>query len=211
MSIKIGILDYGAGNLRSVINAFTASGYKAELVTRPEQFNALDILVFPGQGAFGDSVKQLHATGMWAPLKQWLAEGKPYLGFCLGYQLLFESSEENPGIEGLGHFKGQVKRFQSQPGFKIPHMGWNGARFQDISHPAWNGLGDEATFYFVHSYYPAPEDKELTACTTDYINSFVSGVAKDNLLAVQFHPEKSQTAGLTLLRNAVDYLSGRLV
>lgn len=207
--MNLGILDYGGGNLRSVINAFSAIGHQAVLVTKPEQFETLDVLVFPGQGAFGDSVRQLQATGLWQPLQQWLAQEKPYLGICLGYQLLFESGEENPGVAGLARFKGHVPRFPSQPGLKIPHMGWNTARFTDPTHPAWRGLGDRSVFYFVHSYFPKPEDPALAACLTEYAGEFASGITARNLIAVQFHPEKSQEAGLTLLRNAVDFLTAK--
>lgn len=205
--MKLGILDYGGGNLRSVINAFAAIGHEASLITTPEDFNKLDLLVFPGQGAFGDSVRQLQESKLWEPLKQWLRDEKPYLGICLGYQLLFESSEENPGVEGLCQFKGTVPRFVAQPDLKIPHMGWNTAKFTDPTHPLWQGMGPEETFYFVHSYYPQPEDPALAACVTDYAGEFVSGIVTDHLVAVQYHPEKSQQAGLKLLKNAVAFLS----
>ncbi len=204
--MNLGILDYGAGNLRSVRNAFLAVDQPATFVSAPEHFDSLDVLVFPGQGAFGDCVRQLQETGLWAPLKQWLAEERPYFGICLGYQLLFESGEENPGVEGLGRFRGEVRRFRDQPGLKVPHMGWNQARFTDATHPAWEGMGEQETFYFVHSYFPEPEDQSLAACVTDYAGDFVSGIASRNLIAVQFHPEKSQQAGLRLLRNSLAWL-----
>ncbi len=205
--MKLGILDYGGGNLRSVINAFAAIGHEASLITTPQDFKSLDLLVFPGQGAFGDSVRQLQESKLWEPLKDWLRAEKPYLGICLGYQLLFESSEENPGVEGLCQFKGTVPRFVAQPDLKIPHMGWNTVRFTDPTHPVWQGMGAEETFYFVHSYYPKPEDPALAACVTDYAGEFVSGIVTDHLVAVQYHPEKSQQAGLKLLKNAVAFLS----
>src|SRR4051812_41245329 len=129
--MNLGILDYGGGNLRSVINAFAAIGHEASLVTSPPPFHGLDVLVFPGQGAFGDSVRQLTAAGLWEPLQEWLRMEKPYFGICLGYQLLFESGEESPGVRGLGKFKGTVPRFPAQQGLKIPHMGWNTARFSN--------------------------------------------------------------------------------
>ncbi len=204
--MRLGILDYGGGNLRSVINAFAAVGREASLITLPKHFDDLDVLVFPGQGAFGDATRQLHETGLWSPLKTWLAEQRPYFGICLGYQLLFESSEENPGVVGLSTFKGTVPRFTPQPGLKIPHMGWNTARFANADNPLWTGLGEESSFYFVHSYFPKPEDPSLAACTTEYAGEFVSGIIAPNLVAVQFHPEKSQSAGLTLLKNALDFL-----
>ncbi|MEZ0389047.1 MAG: imidazole glycerol phosphate synthase subunit HisH [Verrucomicrobium sp.] len=205
--MKLGILDYGGGNLRSVHNAFRAIGYEARLVTTSDDFRELDILVFPGQGAFGDSVRQLQATGLWQPLQEWLAADRPYLGICLGYQLLFQTGEENPGVKGLGKFEGSVPRFPTLPGIKVPHMGWNTVRFGDSAHPLWAGLGSENTFYFVHSYYPAPVDRNLGGCFTDYAGEFASGIVQDNLVAVQFHPEKSQEAGLTLLKNAVAFLA----
>lgn len=205
--MHLGVLDYRAGNLRSVLNAVSAAGFTASLITTPAQFEETDLLVFPGQGAFGDSVKQLRACGLWEPLKAWLAAKKPYFGICLGYQLLFESSEENPGVEGLAVFKGTVPRFTASPGLKIPHMGWNTARFADPTHPVWQGLGEEAAFYFVHSYFPQPADDSIVSCRTDYAGTFASGVIAENLVAVQFHPEKSQSAGLTLLRNAITHLA----
>jgi imidazole glycerol phosphate synthase glutamine amidotransferase subunit len=205
--LNLGILDYGGGNLRSVINAFEAIGHEASLVTKPAQFDSLDVLVFPGQGAFGDSVRQLTASGLWQPLQEWLRAERPYLGICLGYQLLFDSGEENPGVTGLARFRGTVPRFSAQQGLKIPHMGWNTARFTDPGHPVWKGLGAGSSFYFVHSYFPRPEDKALAACLTDYAGEFVSGITANHLVAVQFHPEKSQQAGLTLLKNSVEYLA----
>ncbi|WP_218280791.1 imidazole glycerol phosphate synthase subunit HisH [Verrucomicrobium spinosum] len=133
--MKLGILDYGGGNLRSVINAFKAIDQHATLITQPDQFDSLDLLVFPGQGAFGDSVRQLKETGLWQPLKEWLAQDRPYLGICLGYQLLFERGEENPEVEGLAKYQGTVPRFPTLPGIKVPHMGWNTARFADSAIP----------------------------------------------------------------------------
>jgi imidazole glycerol-phosphate synthase subunit HisH len=206
-AVRLGVLDYGGGNLRSVLNALSATGFPAALITKPADFDDIDVLVFPGQGAFGDSARQLSEAGLWQPLKSWLAAKRPYFGICLGYQLLFETSEEEPGQEGLGLFKGAVPRFIPAPGLKIPHMGWNTVRFTDPSHPVWAGLGEEAVFYFVHSYYPQPSDPGIVACRTDYAGDFASGVIAENLVAVQFHPEKSQSTGLTLLRNAISFLA----
>lgn len=204
--MKLGVLDYGAGNLRSVLNAFTAIGAPAHLVTKPEDFACIDVLVFPGQGAFGDSVRILKETGLWEPLHAWLKTEKPYLGICLGYQLLFESSEECPGVAGLGVAKGHVRKFDAASGLKIPHMGWNVARWEASQSAIWDGLPNPTHIYFVHSYYPEVQDESLALCRTDYGTSFISGIAKKNLVAVQFHPEKSQEAGLTLLRNALKVL-----
>lgn len=204
--MKLGVLDYGAGNLRSVLNAFEAIGAHANLVTKPEDFAGIDVLVFPGQGAFGDSVRILNETGLWEPLKSWLKDEKPYLGICLGYQLLFESSEESPGVVGLGVVPGKVRKFDAGSGLKIPHMGWNVANWEAGQSAVWSGLPNPTHVYFVHSYYPEVQDESLALCRTDYGVGFISGIAKKNLVAVQFHPEKSQEAGLTLLRNALKVL-----
>jgi imidazole glycerol phosphate synthase glutamine amidotransferase subunit len=158
-----------------VLNAFIATGHTASLVSGPRDFEGIDILVFPGQGAFGDSVRILKKHDLWQPLKDWLAAERPYLGICLGYQLLFEASEEAPGIEGLCIAPGTVRKFKPGTGLKIPHMGWNEVRWHDRAAHVTTGYGIE----------------------------FASGIVKKNLFAVQFHPEKSQAAGLKLLDNAV--------
>lgn len=208
--MKLGVLDYGAGNLRSVLNAFEAIGAHANLVTKPADFANIDVLVFPGQGAFGDSVRILKQTELWEPLRTWLKAGKPYLGICLGYQLLFESSEECPGVEGLSVVAGKVRKFDAAIGLKIPHMGWNVANWETSQSAVWTGLPNPTHVYFVHSYYPEVQDESLALCRTDYGVGFISGIAKKNLVAVQFHPEKSQEAGLTLLRNALKMLKMRV-
>ena len=203
-SMKLGVLDYGAGNLRSVLNAFQTVGADATLVANPDDFAGIDALVFPGQGAFGDSVRILKERELWAPLKQWLQEERPYLGICLGYQLLFESSEESPGVEGLGAAKGLVRKFDpTAEHLKIPHMGWNRVNWAVKFSPWWKGLPNPSHLYFVHSYYPEVQDQSEVLCTTDYGVSFAAGIARGNLMAVQFHPEKSQEAGLMLLRNSL--------
>jgi len=208
--MKLGVLDYGGGNLRSVLNAFDAIDAHANLVTKPEDFASIDVLIFPGQGAFGDSIRILKETGLWEPLQAWLKAEKPYLGICLGYQLLFESSEESPGVEGLCVAKGQVKKFDAASGLKIPHMGWNVAQWEPAQAAVWSGLPNPTHIYFVHSYYPDVQDESLALCRTDYGVSFISGIAKKNLVAVQFHPEKSQEAGLTLLRNSLQVLKAHI-
>lgn len=201
--MNLGVLDYGAGNLRSVLNAFTAIERPGRLVTCPEDFDGVELLVFPGQGAFGDSVRILKERRLWEPLQEWLRAERPYLGICLGYQLLFEDSEESPGVSGLAVAPGRVRKFQPQGGLKIPHMGWNEARWEASAAGWWQGLPNPAHVYFVHSYYPDLADDSLALCRTDYGAEFVSGIARKNLFAVQFHPEKSQDTGLHLLRNAV--------
>ncbi len=207
--MRLGVLDYGAGNLRSVLNAFAAVGRRAELVAEPGGFDRIDLLVFPGQGAFGDSVRILRERGLWQPLRAWLAAERPYLGICLGYQLLFEGSEESPGVEGLGVAGGMVRRFEQSAGLKIPHMGWNQVHWNDSQSRWWRGLPNPAHLYFVHSYYPELKDRTEALCMTDYAARFAAGIARPNLLAVQFHPEKSQQLGLDLLRNAVTVLEER--
>ena len=199
--MNLGVLDYGAGNLRSVLNAFGAIDCPAKLIAKPADFEGIDTLVFPGQGAFGDSVRILKQNDLWSPLKQWLAEGRPYLGICLGYQLLFESSEESPGVEGLAVAPGRVRKFAADHGLKIPHMGWNEAQWDPRAAGLTPGL--QPHVYFVHSYYPDVQDESLIACRTTYGSEFASGIIKPNLVAVQFHPEKSQATGLTLLRNSL--------
>jgi imidazole glycerol phosphate synthase glutamine amidotransferase subunit len=201
--MNLGVLDYGAGNLRSVLNALAATNHPAQLIARPEDFEGIDTLVFPGQGAFGDSVRILKQNDLWSPLKQWLAAERPYLGICLGYQLLFESSEESPGVEGLGVVPGLVRKFSPEHGLKVPHMGWNEANWEPRAAHLSAGLKNPSHVYFVHSYYPHVEDESLVACRTTYGAEFASGIVKRNLAAVQFHPEKSQSTGLTLLANAL--------
>jgi glutamine amidotransferase len=209
-AIRLGVLDYGAGNLQSVLNAFATIGREAQLVVEPADFERTDVLVFPGQGAFGDSVRILKERGLWLPLKQWLEADRPYVGICLGYQLLFESSEECPGVEGLGVAAGKVRKFLPGEGLKIPHMGWNQVRWSEEQAAWWRGLPNPAHLYFVHSYYPDVADKTEALCHTDYGVTFAAGIARKNLMAVQFHPEKSQELGLLLLKNAVEILADRM-
>lgn len=200
--MKIGIVDYGRGNIRSVENAFLAIGADAVLITKPEELTAITHLVVPGQGEFGDCAANLKKQGMFAPIQEWAAADKPYLGICVGYQLIFDRGEESPGAEGLGILAGTVKRFPDV-GLKIPHMGWNSVTLTDPSHPIWKDLPDEPFFYFVHSYYPEPADKKVAAAVCDYCLPFAAAVTRGKLIATQFHPEKSQHNGLQLLRNFI--------
>ncbi|MGJ8677630.1 MAG: imidazole glycerol phosphate synthase subunit HisH [Akkermansiaceae bacterium] len=199
---KVGIVDYGRGNIRSVENAFLAIGADVRLITTPEEMKDITHLVVPGQGEFGDCAANLKKQGMFGPIQQWAAEDKPYLGICVGYQLIFESGEESPDAEGLGLIKGSVKRFPDV-GLKIPHMGWNSLTLKDQSHPIWNKLPEDPFFYFVHSYYPEPAEAEHVAASCDYALPFAAAVTRGKLIATQFHPEKSQHNGLQLLRNFV--------
>ncbi|MDP4609816.1 MAG: imidazole glycerol phosphate synthase subunit HisH [Opitutales bacterium] len=197
---KLAVIDYGMGNLRSVVRAWEHVGADAVLVTSPDQIVGADALIFPGQGAIVDAMRLLKETGFDDAIREWIAADKPFFGICLGLQALFEHSEEGD-TEALGVFKGKVKRFQVDPSLKIPHMGWNAVSF-DAEDPIVEGLVSGVDqFYFVHSYYIAPEDSSLTLFETDYGGRFVSGIRCGNCYATQFHPEKSQSKGLHLYRN----------
>lgn len=196
----IAIVDYGMGNLRSVTNAFAHLG-AAITVTRERSVIAeAQALVLPGVGAFGKCVENLRRFDLFDFLKDEIGSGKPYLGICLGLQMLFESSEEAPGVAGMGLVKGRVVRFRGA--VKVPHMGWNAVR-QKKGSRIFAGIKQGEFFYFVHSYYPEPAE-DVTASTTDYSGEFASSIEKGNLFACQFHPEKSQKVGLALLRNFVN-------
>ncbi|MGH7274883.1 MAG: imidazole glycerol phosphate synthase subunit HisH [Nitrospiria bacterium] len=195
----IAIIDYGMGNLRSVQKAFESMGYQA-VVTRDRQRIAdADHLVLPGVGAFPDCMRNLEQFDLVGPLLDGIDQGKPFLGICLGLQLLFTESEEFGPHKGLDLIKGRVVRFPEK-GLKIPHMGWNQLRWQK-PHPLLEGLSQEVYVYFVHSYYVVPEDTGVIATRTDYGIEFASSVAHDNIFACQFHPEKSQEVGLKILKN----------
>ena len=198
--MKVGIVDYGRGNIRSVENAFLAIGADTVLVTRPEQLQDVTHLVLPGQGEFGDCAANLKKQGMFEAIREWTAEDKPYLGICVGYQLIFEKSVESPSAEGLALLPGTVKRFPDV-GLKIPHMGWNSISPSHPDDALWKDMPANPFFYFVHSYYPEPSDTEHIAASCDYAASFAAAVRRGNLVATQFHPEKSQHNGLQLLRN----------
>ena len=198
--MKVGVVDYGRGNIRSVENAFLAIGADVTLITTPEEIDDITHLVVPGQGEFGDCAANLKKQGMFTPIQEWAAADKPYLGICVGYQLIFDSGEESPDAEGLSILAGSVKRFPNV-GLKIPHMGWNSIELTDPNHKIWNNLPDEPFFYFVHSYSPEPANQENTAATCDYEVPFAAAVTRGKLIATQFHPEKSQHNGLQLLRN----------
>lgn len=197
---RLAVIDYGMGNLRSVVRAWEHVGADAELISNPDQMAGADAVIFPGQGAIVDAMRLLKETGFDDAIRAWIAADKPFFGICLGLQALFEHSEEGD-TPALGVFKGQVRRFQLDPSFKIPHMGWNSVTF-DRDDPLTEGLtSGEDQFYFVHSYYIDPEDKSLALFETDYGGRFVSGIRSGNCYATQFHPEKSQAKGLHLYRN----------
>jgi len=196
----IKIVDYGMGNLRSVQKAFQKVGYEAVICSKPDDLPPVEKLVLPGVGAFRDAIAELHKQGFVEPLLEHIAAGKPFLGICLGLQLLFDVSYEDGEWEGLGVIPGEVVRFPPGEGIKIPHMGWN--RLQLVGRPPiFDGIPAETHFYFVHSYYVVPREESVIAARTDHGVSFVSAIARDNLFATQFHPEKSQRQGLKLLEN----------
>jgi glutamine amidotransferase len=202
----IGLIDYGAGNLRSVEKALVKVGANVRIVRKPEELEGVKGIVLPGVGAFDDCVNALHRQGLFQPVKDLISSGMPYLGICLGYQVLFERSEEfNSRAEGLSIFKGNVVRFSSKPEYKIPQIGWNQVEIVNKDCPMYRNIPDKSYFYFVHSYYPKPEDLSIVATWTDYADRFPSSIWNDNVFAVQFHPEKSQHVGLKLLGNFVQF------
>ena len=202
----LGLVDYGSGNLRSVQRALEHAGGDCILVHKPADAADCAALVVPGVGSFGDCARQLREAGLWDFLREWIAAERPYLGICLGYQLLFESSEESPGVEGLGALRGKVVHFPKDSGLKIPHMGWNQLHINAPSDRLMTGFTQTPDFYFVHSYYPVPEDPSVITSTCHYGVEFAASVTKGKLSAVQFHPEKSQSLGLTMLRNFITSL-----
>ncbi|MDD5173921.1 MAG: imidazole glycerol phosphate synthase subunit HisH [Candidatus Omnitrophica bacterium] len=221
------VIDYGMGNLHSVRKALEVVGAKAKVSSRAEDILKADKIVFPGVGSFGEAMKELNKRKLVKPIKDAINVGKPFLGLCLGLQLLFERSEESPGVRGLGLLKGAVKRFKggvrrypsvppirrnlrmkfSYENFKVPHMGWNDIAYS-VERIAYRekilkNVPNNSYMYFVHSYYVKPEDKRVVLTTTSYGMDFASGVCKDNIYAFQFHPEKSQELGLKILKNFV--------
>ena len=198
----VAVLDYGSSNLRSVAKALQAvagADIEVRISASAAELRRADRIVFPGQGAIGQCMQRLQALDLIEALADCL-RNKPFLGICLGLQSLFDVSAENGGTQCLGIVPGSVLRFQAGTGLKVPHMGWNQV-WQRLSHPLWGGIPDGERFYFVHSYYVAPADPVAIAGGTDYGLEFTSAVARENLFAVQFHPEKSQRPGLALLRN----------
>ena len=200
----IGIVDYDIGNLRSVQKAFQHVGGEAVFVRTPQEIAQVDALVLPGVGAFGDCVRSLARSGMWDDVLAWAKSEKPFFGICVGYQMLFESSEEAPGEKGLGLFAGQVRKFSDKHHLKIPQIGWNTVDVLQPDAPLLNGIATGDYVYFVHSYYVAPEDRSLIALESNYGDTFAAAIARDNLIATQFHPEKSQKAGLQLVKNFIE-------
>jgi glutamine amidotransferase len=191
----IAIIDYGMGNLRSVQKALERVGARAEVTGDPDRIHHADRVILPGVGAFRDAIAELRRTGLDQAFVEAVQAGKPCLGVCLGLQLLFDVSEEDGLHAGLGLIAGRVVRFEPRPGLKIPHMGWNSLRIRHRP-PEFEGLGESPFVYFVHSYHARPDDPSVIAAEADYPDPFPAAVWRDNLLACQFHPEKSQAAGL---------------
>jgi imidazole glycerol-phosphate synthase subunit HisH len=196
----IAIIDYEMGNLRSVQKAFERVGHTAVITSDPAVLADAEKVVLPGVGAFRDAISALRQRKLVGPIRAAIDRGKPFLGICLGLQLLFDKSYEDGEYDGLGIVPGEVVRFKVPAEFKVPHMGWNQVQIRRRP-PVLNGIDDGAHFYFVHSYYVVPRDPSVVATETDYSSAFCSSIWRDNLFAVQFHPEKSQSAGLRLLKN----------
>lgn len=196
----IAVADYGAGNVRSVLKALSYIGCDAQLTADREKIMSADALVLPGVGAFGDAMAALRAGGMDAAVKDYIASDRPFLGICLGMQVLFGSSEEAPEVEGLDVMDGKVLRIPADTGLKVPHIGWNSL---DVNNkcPLFNGIGEHPYVYFVHSYYLSAEDESIVAATAEYGVKIHASAWKGNCFATQFHPEKSGDVGLNILRN----------
>lgn len=199
--MKIGIIDYEMGNLGSVLNACRFLDLPAEIIDRPAQMEDCSAIVLPGVGAFGDCMEHLQKHGFVEPVRKWIEKDKPFLGICLGFQVLFESSEESPGVPGMGVFPGVVRKFNPENNLKVPQMGWNRVWQKQDNCPFFDNVEDGSFFYFVHSFYVDTSATGLVAGVTEYGIAYTSAVARGNAMAVQFHPEKSQEGGLEILKN----------
>lgn len=197
---SIAIIDYQMGNLRSVQKGFEKVGHEAQITSNAADIEAAERVVLPGVGAFGDAMVELKRRDLVQPIREAIESGKPFLGICLGLQLLFDVGYEGGEFEGLGVLRGKVVRFELPQPLKVPHMGWNRGIFKRPA-PHLAGLADGTYFYFVHSYYVVPEDSQLVAIESQYGHPFCAAVWRDNVFATQFHPEKSQADGLRLLKN----------
>ena len=201
----IALLDYGSGNLRSVHKALRQAGADVRIAKSPKEIGDARAMVLPGVGAFDDCINALRKQELLGAAKDFIQTGKPFLGICVGYQALFEKSEEfNSCAAGLGVFKGSVVRFAEKNGLKIPQIGWNQIEITQPACPLYRGIASGSYVYFVHSFYPQPVDKAIIATRTGYGGTFASSVWRDNVFATQFHPEKSQKIGLQLLKNFVE-------
>jgi len=204
MSKRVVIVDYGAGNLRSVARAVAHAGYAATVSTEARAVDAAPVLILPGVGAAADTMRNLTASGLVDPIREYIASGRPFLGVCMGQQALLSVSEEGGEHACLDVIPGRVRRFPG--GLKVPHMGWNQV-WQKSAHPVFAGIEDGTNFYFVHSYYPDPEERGVVIGETEYGVGFASVLARDNIVATQFHPEKSGAPGL---RFYVNFLAAAL-
>lgn len=196
----VAIIDYDAGNIRSVEKAVRYLGKEAVVTSEPEEILAADRVILPGVGAFEDAMKRLHAMGLVEVIRQAADRGTPFLGICLGLQLLFEKSEESPGVPGLGLLQGEILRLPELPGLKVPHIGWNSLKYPNPGR-LFRGIPEDSYVYFVHSYYLKAQDEGIVTATTEYGTLVHASVESGNLFACQFHPEKSSETGLTILEN----------
>jgi glutamine amidotransferase len=203
--LVIALLDYGSGNLRSVHKALLKVGANVRIAKAPDEMAGASAVVLPGVGAFDDCMQALGKQALLEASRDFICSGKPFLGICVGYQALFEKSEEfNSCAAGLGIFEGRVVKFKENNGLKIPQIGWNQLEIAQPKCPLLRDIPDGSYVYFVHSFFPRPEDDSIVATRTEYGGKFASAVWRDNVFATQFHPEKSQTIGLQLLRNFVE-------
>jgi glutamine amidotransferase len=198
----VAIIDYGAGNLRSVVNALTKLGYEPRITSSANEVLKARAVILPGVGAAADTMENLKALELIGPIRQLITEDRPFFGVCIGLQVLFTATEEGGGHECLAVIPGEVKKLP--PGLKIPQMGWNQVK-QKGAHPVFDGIPDGANFYFVHSYYVDPDDKSIVAGETEYGINFCSAIARGNLIATQFHPEKSGEFGLKIYDNFIKF------
>lgn len=196
----VAIIDYDAGNIRSVEKAVRYLGKEVTVTSEPEEILAADRVILPGVGAFGDAMKRLYAMGLVEVIRQVAERGTPFLGICLGLQLLFEKSEESPGVAGLGLLRGEILRLPELPGLKVPHIGWNSLKYPNPGR-LFRGIPEDSYVYFVHSYYLKAQDEGIVTATTEYGTLVHASVESGNLFACQFHPEKSSETGLTILEN----------
>ena len=199
----IAIIDYDAGNIRSVEKALQFLGQEVKITRDREEILGADKVVLPGVGSFGDAMGKLHQYGLVEVIRQVAEKKTPFLGICLGLQLLFERSDESPGVEGLGILKGEILRIPEGEGRKIPHMGWNSLELRNQGR-LFAGLSGEPYVYFVHSYYLKARDEQIVKATTEYGDTIHASVEQDNIFACQFHPEKSSDTGLKILKNFVE-------
>lgn len=197
----ISIIDYNAGNLRSVQKALEKCGANTEVTSNPDDLLHADKVVFPGVGAFGKAMESVNSFGFCDPIHDFIAAGKPFLGICLGLQLMFDSSEESPGVQGLSILRGTVQRFSHD--LKAPHLGWNELK-QVRKSPLWQGVADDGYFYFAHTFFIAPEDESVIVGATEYGGAVPVAIKSGNVFGLQFHPEKSQAVGLQVLANFVN-------